>query len=387
MVEKELITRQNILRFSPGETIFKEGHTSTSFYVLKSGEVALSISREGKNIVLEDLKAGEIFGEMAALLGVARSASAIATTYSEVYVYTKEQLNKLMDSAPVAIQKLLKLQLNRITEANERATASASLAHPLIVAAEIIELHAAASGIQSRARPGVTMIAYKPIFESLGRMMGLSDLGVRQLLNNMAKYGFFTLKGSKNKHLEMVKLDLLDQAQKLALEIGHSIAGYYESENEFIDITTLIGFTGANRSNILTKLATGEFADNTFVFRRSEIMDLLNKCGKDFFLKRTIKPIEEWCELEDLSFVDSPTLLKAMGRLETYDLTVLLLGVPDGEAQARLDGCLSNRRREIVENLAEDIDTFSDIDVQLIIEDLFNNIRAIKREPASMTGQ
>ena len=88
--------------------------------------------------------------------------------------------------------------------------------------------------------------------------------------------------------------------------------------------------------------------------------------------------MEDWSELADLAFVDTPTLQKGLGRLEPYDLTVLMLGVPEGEQQERLDECLSERRREIVEDMADDVETFSDIDVQLILDELFNHIRGIK---------
>ena len=110
------------------------------------------------------MKNAEYFGEMAALLNVDRSASAQATEYTECYTYTKHQIDKLVRSSPMAVQKLLKVQLQRITQTNERASNVVSQAHPLILAAEIVDLHTQANGVTQNA---VVKVPYEPVVTSL----------------------------------------------------------------------------------------------------------------------------------------------------------------------------------------------------------------------------
>lgn len=369
----------NIVHFSPGEVIFREGQNSKSFYVIKSGEIDISITHGGKNIILKTLQPGETFGETAALLCKPRNATAVAKTYTEAYSFTKDHLDKVMERVPMVVRKLLQAQLRHVADANSRAESVISNVHPLIVATELIQMQAKAIRAERREK-GTVSIAHKVVIKSICRMMGLSAFGADQLLGKMEQYSLIAIKGSDHdREIEVDNSDLVSKAELLSTEVGYDISGQYAAESEYMDLNTLISFTGADRGNILRKLAAGELADKTFLFRRSEIVDLLNQQGKDFFQKRSIKPMKDWGELEDLEFVDTPTLERAMGLLEPYELAVLILGLPDGPQHQRLQNALSGRRQEMVQDMAEDFDEVSDVDIQITTDTLFNKIRDIRK--------
>jgi putative ABC transport system ATP-binding protein len=76
-VEPERVT----VRYAPGETIFRQGQHADLVYVIRSGEV--EIFREdgdGHDERLAMIPAGDYFGELGALMGFPRSASARAAT-------------------------------------------------------------------------------------------------------------------------------------------------------------------------------------------------------------------------------------------------------------------------------------------------------------------
>ena len=70
--------------FKAGEVIFDFGEKSDDLYLIHSGSVEI-VSREG--LVLATLKAGELFGEMASILGEReRTARAVTDTNAVIDV-------------------------------------------------------------------------------------------------------------------------------------------------------------------------------------------------------------------------------------------------------------------------------------------------------------
>ena len=68
-------------RYRKGETIFVTGDPGTSLCVIESGRVKLALlSVEGREVILDLLGPGDVFGELALLDGEPRSADAVAVT-------------------------------------------------------------------------------------------------------------------------------------------------------------------------------------------------------------------------------------------------------------------------------------------------------------------
>ncbi|HEY7696970.1 MAG TPA: cyclic nucleotide-binding domain-containing protein, partial [Vicinamibacteria bacterium] len=65
-------------RFRQGEVIFRERDRASEAFVIESGRVEISTDVGSERKVLAVLGPGEMFGEMAALDGTERSATAVA---------------------------------------------------------------------------------------------------------------------------------------------------------------------------------------------------------------------------------------------------------------------------------------------------------------------
>src|SRR3712207_285000 len=79
--------RANWRRFDPEEVLVDFDEPSTDVYFLLSGEVrVLMRTASGKEVILHEMKPGDLFGELAALDGVKRSANVTALTRGEVCV-------------------------------------------------------------------------------------------------------------------------------------------------------------------------------------------------------------------------------------------------------------------------------------------------------------
>lgn len=104
---KELLHQLEESSFKEGETIFKEGDTGNLFYIIKSGEVKAVSEKDGKEHLLSYMVEGDYFGELALMMDEPRSATIIATKDTECYTISRDNFNKLIESAPNMRQQLL----------------------------------------------------------------------------------------------------------------------------------------------------------------------------------------------------------------------------------------------------------------------------------------
>ncbi|MBI5971194.1 MAG: cyclic nucleotide-binding domain-containing protein [Deltaproteobacteria bacterium] len=95
--------------FKLGETIFKESQDGESLYIIKKGEVkACKTAPDGDLFTLTMMKDGDIFGEMSFLDGRPRSATIVAISDLETYMIEKSEFEKLVETNPRVIYKLMK---------------------------------------------------------------------------------------------------------------------------------------------------------------------------------------------------------------------------------------------------------------------------------------
>ena len=99
--------------FAGGSVIFQERERADCAYVIERGAVELSTTVGGEPRVLATLGPGEMFGEMAALDGTERSATARAIADTEVTLILTEQLRSRVETADPVLRLLLHVILNR----------------------------------------------------------------------------------------------------------------------------------------------------------------------------------------------------------------------------------------------------------------------------------
>ena len=107
-----------------GRYVFRLGHSSDAFYVLRSGSVAIVRDAVGKPVqLLARLKAGEFFGESGLLDALPRSASARTLEPTRLLVIPRASFLEFLDRQP-----LVKLQLRRAAIERHGANVDATAA-------------------------------------------------------------------------------------------------------------------------------------------------------------------------------------------------------------------------------------------------------------------
>ncbi|MFL5797570.1 MAG: cyclic nucleotide-binding domain-containing protein [Actinomycetota bacterium] len=97
-VLNDLAGRVKLKDFSKGRAVFRQGDEADEFYVVRKGEVQIveENPETGESRVLKTLHRGESFGELALLMEADRSATARATTDTELFVVDLPTFDRLL---------------------------------------------------------------------------------------------------------------------------------------------------------------------------------------------------------------------------------------------------------------------------------------------------
>jgi CRP/FNR family cyclic AMP-dependent transcriptional regulator len=96
--------------FTEAQEIFAEGKTSDRMYYIVEGEIGLSRSRK----MLDIIKAGEIFGEIAVITEQTRAATAVARKACKVLSLDARQFQQALQATPEFALMLMNIINNRL---------------------------------------------------------------------------------------------------------------------------------------------------------------------------------------------------------------------------------------------------------------------------------
>ena len=106
--------------YQDGQVIFTEGSHGDWIYVVEEGAVEISRTVEGKKVVIEVLKEGDIFGEMAYIAKIPRTATATAVGRTVVGTIDRNFFDQEFNKLSADFQKILKTVAFRLRKTTER---------------------------------------------------------------------------------------------------------------------------------------------------------------------------------------------------------------------------------------------------------------------------
>ena len=116
------------MELKPGEVLFLEGDAPTTAFLIESGTLRITAQRDGAPMLLGELGAGALVGEMAVLDDSRRSASATALSDCVLTPIDRAQFAERLAAADPVVRALLLSQLSRYRTA--LATFTGNTAQP-----------------------------------------------------------------------------------------------------------------------------------------------------------------------------------------------------------------------------------------------------------------
>jgi CRP/FNR family transcriptional regulator, cyclic AMP receptor protein len=166
---------------SKGDYLFLQSDEADAFYLVYSGEIELALSSaDGRELLINRMRPGDCFGELALLTGEPRSASAMARVDSEGWVMPGPVFLALLDSEPRLARNLLEMVSRRLQSSSERESALAFLDAQSRVARLLLQLDEAAQ------EKGYIIISQ----EELAQHTGLTRQTVAKILGRWRRAGW-----------------------------------------------------------------------------------------------------------------------------------------------------------------------------------------------------
>ena len=172
-------------RVARGTTIFAKGDPGSGLMGVLVGAVKVSVaSADGKDIVLNVFREGDIFGEIALLDGRPRTADATAMSDCELIVIERRDFVPFLSSQPDVMLKFIEILCSRLRRTSEQVQDITFLNLPTRLAKTLLQLTAGEEGLRRKA--AITQ-------REISQMIGMSRESTNKQLRTWAKRGWIRL--------------------------------------------------------------------------------------------------------------------------------------------------------------------------------------------------
>lgn len=175
--------------FDSGDIIFHKDDPGEALYIIKSGKIRICTStKDGREVTIAVLGAGDFFGEMALLDGEPRSADAVAVDKVETLVFQREPFLACLDQFPEIAKKIIVVLSKRLRLADEQIGDLIFLDVHGRVAKKLLDL-AATYGVEG---PRGIQIGFPLTQKDLASVVGTSRESVNKVLRYYQDRGYIT---------------------------------------------------------------------------------------------------------------------------------------------------------------------------------------------------
>lgn len=117
-----------VRKMDKGELLFYQMDPSDAVYVVRSGCISLFLATpDGREMVINEMRPGDCFGELGLVTGLPRSTGAMARENSLILRIPKEQFMEGLEAEPKLMRRVLRMTAQRLRVSTERESALAFL--------------------------------------------------------------------------------------------------------------------------------------------------------------------------------------------------------------------------------------------------------------------
>ena len=186
-----LASHARSMRKARGEFIYLPGERADFVYILKQGRVKLSvISESGKEIAIDIIQPGEVFGEFALLDDSPRSNTTQALDDMLAWVFSKQDFTHLLASQPKLALSYIRLVGDRRRRMEKKLSDITSKA----VSARVCELlHELSTSNSTEIETGVNDYLVPLTHHDVASLIGAARQTTTTVLNDLERRGIIEL--------------------------------------------------------------------------------------------------------------------------------------------------------------------------------------------------
>ncbi len=176
--------------YKPGEVVVDFDDPTSEVFLIASGAVRIAVrSAGGREVLLNEVGAGDIVGEIAAIDGAPRTANVTATVRSRLCALPAADFLAIVYASPAVCERLLRRLAGKLRLQTERALEREALSVRQRLCAELLRL--------SRPRPGAVgvgedvarVVSPPPPQHELAARIGARREAVSRELNDLERLG------------------------------------------------------------------------------------------------------------------------------------------------------------------------------------------------------
>ncbi|MFC1858062.1 Crp/Fnr family transcriptional regulator [Thermodesulfobacteriota bacterium] len=187
---QKLVASSQKQRYPRGSIVLNKDDVGDETYLIMTGKVKVIITHtDGKEIILNILKSGDFFGEMAVFDKMPRSATVVAEEDCELLIISRENIANQIKRNPQIAFKLLSDISRRLREADEQISGLAHLDAKGRVAQTLLKLSKEATMITNEGY----QVFPKPPIKDIAAMSGTPHETVSRLLSELVNKGIIGL--------------------------------------------------------------------------------------------------------------------------------------------------------------------------------------------------
>jgi len=194
--------------YARNETILDKGSQSREvFFVLKGAVSVITFSPAGREVTLASVKAGDFFGELAAIDGQPRSASVSAIEKTEIAIMPPDLFNELVRTRAIVSFRLLERLARMVRASGLRILELSTLQAAQRVYAELLRM-----AQPDAAVPGLWVVRPLPPMHEIASMTSTTRETVNRAVSQLYPSGLLKRKGRNLYIMERTKLEDIVQS-------------------------------------------------------------------------------------------------------------------------------------------------------------------------------
>ena len=197
-----------LVHHRPHATIFQKGDPGASMMAVISGRVKIcTYSADGKELVLNIIDRGSLFGEIALLDGQTRSADAVALEQTELLVLDRNRLMPFLTAHPDIATRLISVLCQRLRQTSEALEDALLRDAPSRVARGLLRL-AGTFGKQEKAG---LRLDIKLSQQQIGNLIGISRESINKYIVDWTRAGYLVVNNGFITIIDREALDSLSE--------------------------------------------------------------------------------------------------------------------------------------------------------------------------------
>ena len=138
--QQDLLARGRTRKYRAQSILFFEGDDAHDVMVVQAGEIKVSVSIDGREVLLDVLGPGDVLGELSAIDGGPRSATATSLGAAEVVTIPTESFMAFLSDRPLVTLDLMRAVAGRLHDTSRRQVEFGALDGLGRVCSRLVEL-------------------------------------------------------------------------------------------------------------------------------------------------------------------------------------------------------------------------------------------------------